>query len=244
MGDHDAVLRARVVAHDRRAPRRRRAGQRGDREAARQGRAHRRDRRGQRPGQRARQRAAAALEQLYPALAEPRARRLQGAHRRGWRRHRRRDPRAGGDHRRHHRVGHDRRRPEHHRRVLAGPRRRRDVRPAAAGRATARSLLHSAAFRLSTIGAFSRMRIARFSAGGDVGFAVLEGDELAVLDRPPVRPGQLHRRAPAAGRRTPARADAPEQVVAIGRNYAEHAARAGQRGARRAGRSSSSRPPR
>ncbi len=66
------------------------------------------------------------------------------------------------------------------------------------------------------------MRIARFSAGGEVGFAVVEGDELAVLDRHPF--GQVSftgARVPLAGVRLLAPM-IPSKVVAIGKNYAEH----------------------
>jgi 2-keto-4-pentenoate hydratase/2-oxohepta-3-ene-1,7-dioic acid hydratase in catechol pathway len=67
------------------------------------------------------------------------------------------------------------------------------------------------------------MRIARFSAGGDVGFAALEGDELAVLDRHPF--GQVSFtgvRLPLADVRLLAPM-IPSKIVAIGKNYAEHA---------------------
>lgn len=68
----------------------------------------------------------------------------------------------------------------------------------------------------------SRVRVARFSADGDVGFAVVEGDELAVLDRHPFGPvsftGVRHQLADV-------RLLAPilpSKVVAIGKNYADH----------------------
>jgi 2-keto-4-pentenoate hydratase/2-oxohepta-3-ene-1,7-dioic acid hydratase in catechol pathway len=67
------------------------------------------------------------------------------------------------------------------------------------------------------------VRIARFSADGDVGFAVVEGDELAVLDRHPFGAvsftGVRHQLADV-------RLLAPilpSKVVAIGKNYADHA---------------------
>lgn len=67
------------------------------------------------------------------------------------------------------------------------------------------------------------MRIARFSADGEVGFAVVEGDEIAVIDRHPF--GQLsftgaRRRLAEVRLLAPI---IPSKVVAIGRNYAEHA---------------------
>ena len=67
------------------------------------------------------------------------------------------------------------------------------------------------------------MRIARFSAEGDVGFAVVEGDEIAVIDRHPFgtltftgvrrQLAEVRLLAPVI----------PSKVVAVGRNYAEHA---------------------
>ena len=67
------------------------------------------------------------------------------------------------------------------------------------------------------------MRIARFSADGAVGFAVVEGDQIAVIDTHPFgavtftgvrRPlAQVRLLAPII----------PSKVVAIGRNYADHA---------------------
>jgi 2-keto-4-pentenoate hydratase/2-oxohepta-3-ene-1,7-dioic acid hydratase in catechol pathway len=67
------------------------------------------------------------------------------------------------------------------------------------------------------------VRIARFSADGDVGFAVVEGEQLAVLDRHPFGPVSF----------TGARRDLaevrllapilPSKVIAIGKNYADHA---------------------
>jgi 2-keto-4-pentenoate hydratase/2-oxohepta-3-ene-1,7-dioic acid hydratase in catechol pathway len=66
------------------------------------------------------------------------------------------------------------------------------------------------------------VRIARFSAEGEVGFAVVEGDELAVLDRHPF--GQVsftgvRHRLDSARLLAPI---LPSKVVAIGKNYAEH----------------------
>jgi 2-keto-4-pentenoate hydratase/2-oxohepta-3-ene-1,7-dioic acid hydratase in catechol pathway len=66
------------------------------------------------------------------------------------------------------------------------------------------------------------VRIARFTADGDVGFAVVEGDELAVLDRHPFGPISF---TGARHRLTDVRLLAPmlpSKVVAIGKNYADH----------------------
>jgi 2-keto-4-pentenoate hydratase/2-oxohepta-3-ene-1,7-dioic acid hydratase in catechol pathway len=67
------------------------------------------------------------------------------------------------------------------------------------------------------------VRIARYAHEGDVGFAVVGGDELAVLDTHPfgevaltgrrLRLDQVRLLAPVI----------PSKVVAVGRNYAEHA---------------------
>lgn len=67
------------------------------------------------------------------------------------------------------------------------------------------------------------MRIARFSADGEVGFAVVEGDELAVINTHPF--GEVT----FTGVRLPINAVRllppiiPSKVVAIGKNYADHA---------------------
>ena len=67
------------------------------------------------------------------------------------------------------------------------------------------------------------MRIARFSAGGDVSFGVVEGDEVAALTSHPFGPlsftGDRH---PVSGVRLLAPV-IPSKVVAIGKNYADHA---------------------
>lgn len=67
------------------------------------------------------------------------------------------------------------------------------------------------------------MRIARFSAGGDVSFGVVEGDEVAALTSHPFGPlsftGDRH---PISGVRLLAPV-IPSKVVAIGKNYADHA---------------------
>jgi 2-keto-4-pentenoate hydratase/2-oxohepta-3-ene-1,7-dioic acid hydratase in catechol pathway len=67
------------------------------------------------------------------------------------------------------------------------------------------------------------MRIARFSADGEVGFAAVEGDEIAVIDTHPFgevtltgvrRPlGEVRLLAPII----------PSKVIAMGKNYADHA---------------------
>jgi 2-keto-4-pentenoate hydratase/2-oxohepta-3-ene-1,7-dioic acid hydratase in catechol pathway len=67
------------------------------------------------------------------------------------------------------------------------------------------------------------MRIARFSKDGDVAFAVVEGDELAVLDRHPFGAVSFTgERVPVADVRLLAPM-IPSKVVAIGKNYADHA---------------------
>ncbi|WP_419998116.1 fumarylacetoacetate hydrolase family protein [Streptomyces boninensis] len=71
------------------------------------------------------------------------------------------------------------------------------------------------------------MRIARFSIDGTVGFGVLEGDQLDVIKGHPF--GEIER----SGTKIPlAQARLlppvlPNKVVAVGRNYAEHAAELG-----------------
>ena len=72
----------------------------------------------------------AALEQIYPELATPRADRLQGADPGRHARHRRGDPGADRVRRRHRRhLEHGRRGREHHRRLLARPGRSRHLLP-------------------------------------------------------------------------------------------------------------------
>ena len=67
------------------------------------------------------------------------------------------------------------------------------------------------------------MRIARFSAGGEVGFAAVEGDELAVIDTHPFGTVSFTGvRLPLAEVRLLAPI-LPSKVVAIGKNYADHA---------------------
>jgi 2-keto-4-pentenoate hydratase/2-oxohepta-3-ene-1,7-dioic acid hydratase in catechol pathway len=67
------------------------------------------------------------------------------------------------------------------------------------------------------------MRIARFSADGDVGFAVVEGDELAIIDRHPFGEVTFSGvRRPLADVRLLAPI-IPSKIVAVGRNYADHA---------------------
>ena len=67
------------------------------------------------------------------------------------------------------------------------------------------------------------MRLARFSAGGDVSFGVVEGDEVAALDSHPFGPLSFSGiRFPLAAVRLLAPV-IPSKVVAIGKNYADHA---------------------
>ncbi len=96
-GHDDAALRARVLPGDHRPPRRRRAGQRGDGEAARRRGARHLDRGGQRPGERARPGSAQGARAGLPAAGQDGADRLQGAHHGRPARHRRRHPRADRD---------------------------------------------------------------------------------------------------------------------------------------------------
>src|SRR4051795_10691290 len=71
------------------------------------------------------------------------------------------------------------------------------------------------------------MRIARFSHGGDVAFGVVEGDDVAELASHPFGPTSF------TGNRWPLSAVRllapvlPSKVVAIGKNYAEHATEMG-----------------
>jgi 2-keto-4-pentenoate hydratase/2-oxohepta-3-ene-1,7-dioic acid hydratase in catechol pathway len=71
------------------------------------------------------------------------------------------------------------------------------------------------------------MRIARFSHDGDVAFGVVEGDEIAELSAHPFGPitftGQRHALS-AVRLLAPV---LPSKVVAIGKNYAEHASEMG-----------------
>jgi 2-keto-4-pentenoate hydratase/2-oxohepta-3-ene-1,7-dioic acid hydratase in catechol pathway len=67
------------------------------------------------------------------------------------------------------------------------------------------------------------MRIARFSADGDVGFGVVEGGDIAVIDTHPFGALTLTGvRRPLADVRLLAPI-IPSKVVAMGRNYADHA---------------------
>jgi 2-isopropylmalate synthase len=104
----------------------------GDGQGARRRRADRRHRRGQRPRQRARPRASIRPRPRLPGDRQVRAHRLPGAHPRRRSRHRRGDESAGRDQRRRGVVEHDRRPRQHRRGVVAGARRRRDVRPSPA----------------------------------------------------------------------------------------------------------------
>jgi 2-keto-4-pentenoate hydratase/2-oxohepta-3-ene-1,7-dioic acid hydratase in catechol pathway len=72
------------------------------------------------------------------------------------------------------------------------------------------------------------MRIARVSYGGGISFGVIEGDEIAELEGPPI--GELRftgKRAPLADCRLLAPV-IPSKVVAVGLNYRDHAEEMGQ----------------
>ncbi len=72
------------------------------------------------------------------------------------------------------------------------------------------------------------MRIARVSYGGGISFGVIEGDDVAELDGPPI--GELRftgKRAPLADCRLLAPV-IPSKVVAVGLNYRDHAEEMGQ----------------
>jgi 2-keto-4-pentenoate hydratase/2-oxohepta-3-ene-1,7-dioic acid hydratase in catechol pathway len=72
------------------------------------------------------------------------------------------------------------------------------------------------------------MRIARVSYGGGISFGVVEGDEVAEIDGPPV--GEVRftgKRAPLADCRLLAPI-IPSKIVAIGLNYRDHAEEMGQ----------------
>ena len=72
------------------------------------------------------------------------------------------------------------------------------------------------------------MRIARVSYGGGISFGVVEGDEVAEIDGPPV--GEIRftgKRAPLADCRLLAPI-IPSKIVAIGLNYRDHAEEMGQ----------------
>ena len=71
------------------------------------------------------------------------------------------------------------------------------------------------------------MRIARFSHDGDVAFGVVEGDDVAELVSHPFGPvGFTGNRWPLSAVRLLAPV-LPSKVVAIGKNYAEHASEMG-----------------
>ena len=72
------------------------------------------------------------------------------------------------------------------------------------------------------------MRIARVSYGGGISFGVIEGDDVAEIDGPPI--GELRftgKRAPLADCRLLAPV-IPSKVVAVGLNYRDHAEEMGQ----------------
>jgi len=71
------------------------------------------------------------------------------------------------------------------------------------------------------------MRIARVHHSGAISFAVVEGDEVAELDGPPIGAMRFTgNRAPLSECRLLAPV-LPSKIVAVGRNYAEHAAEFG-----------------
>src|SRR5207244_2034261 len=75
---------------------------------------------------------------------------------------------------------------------------------------------------------FQPMRIARVSYGGGISFGVIEGDEVAEIDGPPI--GELRftgKRAPLSDCRLLAPV-IPSKVVAVGLNYRDHAEEMGQ----------------
>ncbi len=96
----DRAVHAGVVPGDRRAPRGRRGGQRGDGEGARKGERIIATAEGNGPVNALDQALRSALEPHYPAAGRARAGRLQGAHPGRAARHRRGHPGAGGDRRR------------------------------------------------------------------------------------------------------------------------------------------------
>ena len=72
------------------------------------------------------------------------------------------------------------------------------------------------------------MRIARVSYGGGISFGVIEGDEVAEIDGPPI--GEMRftgKRAPLADCRLLAPV-IPSKVIAVGLNYRDHAEEMGQ----------------
>ncbi|GAU65628.1 putative fumarylacetoacetase family protein [Streptomyces sp. NBRC 110611] len=71
------------------------------------------------------------------------------------------------------------------------------------------------------------MRIARFSIDGNVGFGVLEGDELDVIKGHPFAEFERSGQKVPLGKVRLLPPVLPNKVVAIGRNYAEHAAELG-----------------
>jgi 2-keto-4-pentenoate hydratase/2-oxohepta-3-ene-1,7-dioic acid hydratase in catechol pathway len=73
------------------------------------------------------------------------------------------------------------------------------------------------------------MKIARFSTGGDPRFGILDDDELVVLSGDPMFSGfeTTEERVPVAGVRLLAPVIPRSKVVAVGRNYREHAAELG-----------------
>ncbi|MFF4601283.1 fumarylacetoacetate hydrolase family protein [Streptomyces sp. NPDC001339] len=71
------------------------------------------------------------------------------------------------------------------------------------------------------------MRIARFSIDGNVGFGVLDGDELDVIKGHPFAEFERSGQKVPLGKVRLLPPVLPNKVVAIGRNYAEHAAELG-----------------
>jgi 2-keto-4-pentenoate hydratase/2-oxohepta-3-ene-1,7-dioic acid hydratase in catechol pathway len=73
------------------------------------------------------------------------------------------------------------------------------------------------------------MKIARFSTGGDPRFAIVDGDELVVLRGDPMFFGfeTLDERVPLAEARLLAPVIPRSKVVAVGKNYRDHAAEMG-----------------
>ncbi|GGF14639.1 fumarylacetoacetate hydrolase family protein [Subtercola lobariae] len=69
------------------------------------------------------------------------------------------------------------------------------------------------------------MKIARFSTGGDPRYGIVDGDELVVLVGDPMFNGfeTTEERVPLAGAKLLAPVIPRSKVVAVGRNYAEHA---------------------
>ena len=71
------------------------------------------------------------------------------------------------------------------------------------------------------------MRIARVKAGDAIGFGIIEDDEVRLLDGPPVGDLRLTDQRVPLDKVSLLAPVLPSKIVAVGKNYAEHAAEFG-----------------